>query len=371
MFDDIDKIFSKKCKYAVVSLIKLILDEHREKFILSGLASFESFSEMYIHGLIKLFKIKDFLEEKIPSPDNRLLYLSDISKKKRPEIIEFLFFYSIYTGVYDSRSRTLLKSLIILFNNDDINLFEVEEKYSHLLVSENMDCSDQNQKYKSKNKTILTSAAFIVGGVLVGVTGGLAAPLIGVALSSVLTSIGVGAGITSVLSGTALITSLFGIYGAGLSSFRMHKRTRGITEFFFIHHDPESLHSFLNPPKENSSLENLKSFFKKKKKDEDTLKTNNESKITSPSDIPSVTITISGWINCKDDIVNLWDLNDKFMDHYSLCFDSKTLMDITQSVESVLLYQAVGYATSEVLKKTIISGVISSMIWPMVIHFNK
>jgi len=68
----------------------------------------------------------------------------------------------------------------------------------------------------SKTKRFaLIGLASVGGGILLGLTGGLAAPLIGTGLSSVLGTSIVGA-IGSV-GGTAIVGSLFGVAGASLT----------------------------------------------------------------------------------------------------------------------------------------------------------
>lgn len=43
----------------------------------------------------------------------------------------------------------------------------------------------------------------------------------------------VAAGVTTVFSSAAAISTIFGVGGAGLASYKMHRRTKGLTEFDF------------------------------------------------------------------------------------------------------------------------------------------
>lgn len=74
-----------------------------------------------------------------------------------------------------------------------------------------------------------TGAGVVVGGVLIGVTGGLAAPAIVAALAP----LGLGAVLTAGAAPIVLGT-LFGLTGGGLAGWRVSERWRGVDEFAFV-----------------------------------------------------------------------------------------------------------------------------------------
>ncbi|KAL9184312.1 hypothetical protein ACHAXT_002398 [Thalassiosira profunda] len=72
-----------------------------------------------------------------------------------------------------------------------------------------------------------------LGATLFALTGGLAAPGIAAGLAAVAGGSAIAAGVTTALSSVAAITTIFGVGGAGLASYKMHRRTKGLTEFDF------------------------------------------------------------------------------------------------------------------------------------------
>ena len=81
----------------------------------------------------------------------------------------------------------------------------------------------------SLGRKLATGAGVIAGGVLLGVTGGLAAP----AIAAVLAPLGIG-GILSAGAAPVVLGTLFGVGGGGLAGRRVRERWRGVGEFGFV-----------------------------------------------------------------------------------------------------------------------------------------
>ncbi|WVQ85872.1 hypothetical protein IAT38_008040 [Cryptococcus sp. DSM 104549] len=81
----------------------------------------------------------------------------------------------------------------------------------------------------SLGRHLATGAGVIAGGVLVGVTGGLAAP----AIAAVLAPLGIGT-VLSASAAPVVLGTLFGVGGGGLAGRRVRERWRGVEEFSFI-----------------------------------------------------------------------------------------------------------------------------------------
>lgn len=81
----------------------------------------------------------------------------------------------------------------------------------------------------SFGRTLATGAGVIAGGVLIGVTGGLAAP----AIAALLAPLGIG-GILAGGAAPVVLGTLFGVGGGGLAGRRVRERWGGVEEFSFV-----------------------------------------------------------------------------------------------------------------------------------------
>lgn len=119
--------------------------------------------------------------------------------------------------------------------------------------------------------TPATAGGFIAGGVLLGVTGGLAAP----ALIALLAPLGLGAALSG-MAAPVVLGTLFGLTGGGLASRRVSQRWRGVDEFRFVEVGANS-----KPTKEE--VEDLKAREGKDKSKEDE-RVESELLFEAPSD---------------------------------------------------------------------------------------
>jgi hypothetical protein len=73
----------------------------------------------------------------------------------------------------------------------------------------------------------------LVAGTLFAVTGGLAAPGIAAGVAALAGTSAATAAAVVALTSTAAVTTIFGVGGAGLAAYKMHRRSQGLTEFEF------------------------------------------------------------------------------------------------------------------------------------------
>ncbi|KAK7002161.1 Transmembrane and coiled-coil domain-containing protein 4, partial [Halocaridina rubra] len=130
-----------------------------------------------------------------------------------------------------------------------------------------------------------------------------------------------GAAALSSAAGVAVVGSMFGVAGAGLTGFKMQKRVGDIEEFAF-----ESL-------SDGSHLH--------------------------------IAIAISGWLTKEgpDEFIKPWETLYHSREQYCLRYESQYLLELGQAMDYLLQF-ALSMAVQETLKYTILAGIISAITWP-------
>lgn len=150
-----------------------------------------------------------------------------------------LFLQVTRSKQYSSRTRFFLRSFTVLdetvvvaaLKDPDHAIQRAEQQASAVKASH----ADQNKSWRQ----IGMGVGAVAGGVLIGVTGGLAAPLVGVGVTTVLGWLGVGGTAAGLLasglaSSSAVCGALFGAYGARSTANMVERHTRDIQDFKFV-----------------------------------------------------------------------------------------------------------------------------------------
>ncbi|EGF81889.1 hypothetical protein BATDEDRAFT_87293 [Batrachochytrium dendrobatidis JAM81] len=177
-------------------------------------------------------------------------------------------------------------------------------------------------------------AATVAGGILVGVTGGLAAPLIGAGLGTIFTGVGLAGASATVagmgtIAGAAIVGSLFGVTGGGLAAYKLNNRLKDIQEFYFTQISDEDFSGA----------------------------------------VPlSYVIAIAGWINTPEDAIEPWhDLTiiSPFSPINALTFETHHLISLTNSAKNFLAQTAVVTTATQAMQFTILGGLVGAVVWPV------
>ncbi|XP_073089418.1 transmembrane and coiled-coil domain-containing protein 4 isoform X4 [Manis javanica] len=152
----------------------------------------------------------------------QILLKDPILKDDPLVIIQDLLSFSLKDGHYDARSRVLVCHMISHLQLPLGELDLLEETFLESLKetkeeeSETAEAARKKKENRRKWKRyLLIGLATVGGGTVIGVTGGLAAPLVAAGAATIIGSAGAAA--LGSVAGIAVMTSLFGAAGAGLT----------------------------------------------------------------------------------------------------------------------------------------------------------
>ncbi|KIW11780.1 hypothetical protein PV08_09052 [Exophiala spinifera] len=246
-----------------------------------------------------------------------------------------LFLVLISGSDYDARSRRLLERVgsvmqitwvqICRFEKRVIDALEMQEEEQR----ENWDESanlERRRKLGLKRKYIYMGLATVGGGLVIGLSAGLLAPVIGAGLAAGFTTIGVTgtAGFLGGVGGAALITSAATAAGGTIAVRASDRRTGHVKTFEYR-------------PLHNNKRLNL-------------------------------ILTVAGWMNGKVDDVRLpYSTIDPIMgDIYSLLWEPEMLQSMGQTI-NILATEALTQTIQQVLGSTILIALMASIQLPVIL----
>ena len=151
-----------------------------------------------------------------------------------------LFLILIADSVYDARSRVLLEQVAYKLGLGWLDVVKFESRVTQALeIQEDVETLEQQQlvegarKAGNKRRYMMLGLATIGGGLVIGLSAGLLAPVIGLGLAGALTTVGV-TGTTAFLGGTAgaaVITTGGVLTGSSIAVRGMAKRTQQVRTF--------------------------------------------------------------------------------------------------------------------------------------------
>lgn len=151
-----------------------------------------------------------------------------------------LFLAVIADSVYDARSRVMIGRCAYKLNLSWMDVVRFERRLTEALeVQEGISKEDHTDVIeahhkKSRNKRLMmVGAATIGGGLVIGLSAGLLAPVIGAGLAAGFTTIGIGgtSGFLAGAGGAAVITTAGTVTGMNIAGTGMGKRTQSVKTF--------------------------------------------------------------------------------------------------------------------------------------------
>jgi hypothetical protein len=188
-------------------------------------------------------------QDKLSQLENYSLKIEDDEQTKWLVLWNYLIL-CLSDGNYDARIRVSAQYLAKVLHIEPNKLSAAEDGLAHELCKAMAEIEEVKKKKSTESKGRLwkMGLAGLIGGGLLLLTGGLAAPIVLPALGALVgavgttaTALGLGslAAVTAaggsllMLGGVAMITGIFGAAGAGLATWSMNKRTAGIDIFKF------------------------------------------------------------------------------------------------------------------------------------------
>ncbi|KAI0861968.1 hypothetical protein F4860DRAFT_474418 [Xylaria cubensis] len=246
-----------------------------------------------------------------------------------------LFLVLIADGIYDARSRVLLERVgkdlevpwidICRFEKRVTDALEMQQQAEQENWNEE-EHLETRRKLALRKRYVMMGLATVGGGLVIGLSAGLLAPLIGAGLAAGFTTIGVG-GTSSFLAGAggaAIITSGAAASGSFMGGRAAGRRTGAVKTFEYR-------------PLNNNKRVNL-------------------------------ILTISGWLTSKVDDVRLpFSTVDPIMgDLYSILWEPELLTSMGDTI-NILATEALTQGLQQVLGSTILISLMAALQLPVVL----
>ncbi|KAJ3787431.1 DUF726-domain-containing protein [Lentinula aff. detonsa] len=256
--------------------------------------------------------------------------LPPISPQRLSSVLNAALFLSIAaTKQYSARTRSFLFNNISKDSAPDEELIVTTLKRPDQALQEAQQKADAStQDHASKGKTLRMvgmGLGAIAGGVLVGVTGGLAAPLIGASITTILGWFGIGGTAAGLLASglagsSAICGALFGVYGAKSTANMVERHTREIRDLAIL------------PVSSNTN-------------GDETL---------------GVRLCISGWLSSESDVTAPWTVFGGD-DTLALRWEVKALEELSDALYTLIKTNTMKYLRAEIIRHTVFATLMASL----------
>jgi len=233
-----------------------------------------------------------------------------------------LFLHLTTVKQYHAHSRSFLRSLgsidegaiAATLKNPNDAVEEAERKTTKAK-------EDQAEQSKTLRRVGMGLGA-VAGGVLIGITGGLAAPLVGAGVASVLGWLGVGGTAAGLLasglaSSSVVCGALFGVYGSKKSAELVERYTREVQDLSIL-------------------------------------------PVHKPKDTLGVRLCVSGWLDSEGDVVAPWTIFGGD-DTFALQWEVDALIALSNALTTLVTSQAIKYVKAEIIKRTVLAALFAAL----------
>ncbi|PZD36852.1 DUF726 domain containing protein [Pyrenophora tritici-repentis] len=267
--------------------------------------------------------------------------LTQLDESKRTLILHSLVLILLSLEHYSAHSRVLILYLTSSLGLSRAVLKKDEETVAQGLLeaaSQQINADAETKKAAEASQTARkwkVGLAGVAGAALIGVTGGLAAPLLAAGVGSMMGGIGLGAtaaaGYLGTLAGSSvLVGGLFGAYGAKMTGRAMDEYARQVEDFAFI-----PIHRTQDPENQDNESRRLR-----------------------------VAIAVSGWLREPEEVSKPWRYINKGTEGFALRWELEALLKLGHSLETFVTSAAWGYAKKKIIEQTVFAAMAAAM-WPL------
>lgn len=281
------------------------------------------------------------LQEVYPPVESSLFALP---RADRLLILHSLLLLLLSLKHYSAHSRVLLLRVASSLRIPLQELNEDERKTARGLldVAVTMSADEEAKKRIEENKEARrwkVGLATVAGAALIGITGGLAAPLLAAGIGTIMGGLGLGgtiaAGYLGALASSGVIVGgLFGAYGGRMTGKMMDKYAREVEDFAFIP---------------------TRGVFQEFLSEKDAAKEDRRLRVT---------IGITGWANEEEDIVTPWRVISPESEVFALRWEYEALLNLGNSMRALVTTAAWTIARQQILSRTIFAGIMSAVMLP-------
>ncbi|KAK8075168.1 hypothetical protein PG997_009831 [Apiospora hydei] len=268
--------------------------------------------------------------------------LTTIPLDDRKEALSSVLLLLLAIGNYSAYSRALACYLSSAMEIPPIFLDSEEIAIATTMVesvqkADAMSAEAEAQKRREANQSSRfwkVGLASVAGAAVIGITGGLAAPVVAGAIGGLMGGVGLG-GLASFLGifwmNGALVGTIFGAFGAGMTGQKVDQYAKEVEDFRFLPLKAE--------------------WGDKWKKD-------------SPDDRRlRVTIGVNGWLKEAADVTKPWRALGDESEVFALRYEMDSLLSLGSELTELVSSYAWGAIKTEILKRTVLVSLWSAL-WP-------
>ncbi|KAI0341665.1 DUF726-domain-containing protein [Trametopsis cervina] len=247
------------------------------------------------------------------------------SEKQIKQLLHTILFIHLTTSkAYHAHTRAFLSTFGPL-DEDAIAATLKNPEHAVREVDRKSKTDQAKEEQAERNKTLRRvglGLAAVGGGVLVGMTGGLAAPFVGAGVTTVLGWVGVGgtaAGmLASGLAGSSVVCgALFGAYGSKKSAEMVSRYIKEVEDLAIV-------------------------------------------PVREPRETLAVRLCVSGWLESSEDVSAPWTVLGG-EDTFALQWEVEALMNLSNALYNLVRSQAMQYLKSQIIKQTIFAALAAAL----------